>query len=648
MIVLSHIAPCLPFTFQYSLAMAASIVLRSRDLLAAIVAHQDGLSELLLGDAQPLHHCIAQGNAPLVEQWLRYEPTLVISSTLELAAASSQGAILRLLFQRFPQLATPKMMDLVAMSGDLPLLRWLHEAGVSCTTAAMDGAAMNGHLDIVIFLHEARSEGCTIVAATAAVVHGHADIVRFLLEHRSEGIDPWLRYAPPHAAYTTHCVIGTTHLEAVDLASTTTRLMEAARHAGLNRLTRALGLPALQHFYTRGYHKMTKRTLEIAIERHDDAMLQYVLDAIQQDELAPRSDKKTDWLPPQSAWSDCNAMDIAAFYGNMTALNLLQASRLRCTTARAITNASYNGHVDVLDWLYVHRNDGCADDTLPLAAMRGHLDAVRWLVEIYKLEPTNDTLASAAYSGNVALVRFLLELPQRRIEAVTSQCWTESDSMACMPTEPSHGGRYATGRAADWAAERGHLEILELLVAHGHTASVSAIYQAVDQGHAPIVQYLHQVHGQRCRLLHLLSACRLRHRDVVSYVLSHECLDLAHNRIEAISDMYEGAATSGDTVLLAIVHGVFAFDLPSVLPQYKQEQMMHEAASKGHLEMLRCLVATYGLTLSTKVAQVVLRSGDRKAKRWVRHLLPAMDDVVVATSGQSIHVPFGKHGADAF
>ncbi|KDO18757.1 hypothetical protein SPRG_15944, partial [Saprolegnia parasitica CBS 223.65] len=71
-------------------------------------------------------------------------------------------------------------MDIVAMAGDLTLLRWLHKAGTICTTDAMDGAAMNGHLNVVVFLHEARSEGI-------AGSDGHADIGRFRLPHQSEG-----------------------------------------------------------------------------------------------------------------------------------------------------------------------------------------------------------------------------------------------------------------------------------------------------------------------------------------------------------------------------------------------------------------------------------------------------------------------------
>ncbi|KDO23214.1 hypothetical protein SPRG_11146 [Saprolegnia parasitica CBS 223.65] len=471
--------------------MAASVVLGSRQLLAIIVAHQSGLPEAIadiprltnavtlagyteikylvniptrfaslpylqryrnpatmllshalfmatnrrsqkVDAALPLHLLVVEGNVAAVALWLRHKPGLVTSRTLELAAAASQGAVLRFLYERYPELATPTMMDLVAKAGDATLLRWLHDAGVSCTTAAMDGAAMNGHLDAVAFLHEARTEGCTKIAATAAVRNGHAAIVRFLLDHRTEGMDPYLRYSIPYIKYQTHSVRGTTHVDAVDAAMARSLLSSEA----IQYLTKEkLGFHELQYFYSRGYCKMAKTLLEWAVTRHDNAMLAYVLNGIRAEHAPPDSDDE--WLPSFGDWKNGKAIDLAAFYGDVAALELLHASRLQCASARAMAFASYNGHLHVLQWLHTHRQDGCSEDALALAAARGHLHVVRWLLEVFQVPMTQAALATAAYVGDLAIVTYLSKQPHV-IE-------TNRIGGLCRSFLPENGGALARG-----------------------------------------------------------------------------------------------------------------------------------------------------------------------------------------------------------
>lgn len=40
-------------------------------------------------------------------------------------------------------------MDGAAAGGHLAMVKWLHEKGFGCTTAAMDSAAQEGHLEVV-------------------------------------------------------------------------------------------------------------------------------------------------------------------------------------------------------------------------------------------------------------------------------------------------------------------------------------------------------------------------------------------------------------------------------------------------------------------------------------------------------------------
>ncbi|EQC29728.1 hypothetical protein SDRG_12500 [Saprolegnia diclina VS20] len=481
-----------------------------------LATHALFVSSTSFDPALALHLLVVEGNTSLVDEWLHYNPALVTSATLELAAAASQGSILRQLFERYPERATPKMMDLVAMAGDSTLLRWLHEAGANCTTAAMDGAAMNGHLDVVAFLHKTRTEGCTMTAPTAAVANGHAAIVAFLFHHRTEPVESWLLYRSPYDDIKTYCVDGAQYLDAIDLAVTRTRLVESS----LQPILQCMGLPALSHFHHRGYLEVTARTLVLAVTMRDHAMLRYVLDVV---------DKSV--VTKTSAWASCDAMDIAAFDGDVAALELLQASRIRWKPTRALANAAYNGHLDVLQWLR--------------SFQRAHLPR---------------GAGGLLGRGN---------------------------------------GDYVTGRAADWAAHEGHLDILVLLVTHGHRLSPTAIDKAVVQGHAPVVSHLRSVHGQRWSSLALSHAITNCHLHVVADLTGYESPHKAMGCRDAAEMLFENATKTGSVAILKLV--TQAYPLRTPLNPLLAERCMVHATLSGHFEMVCHLHKAYGVACTPAV-----------------------------------------------
>ncbi|EQC32473.1 hypothetical protein SDRG_09800 [Saprolegnia diclina VS20] len=594
--------------------------------------------------ALALHLLIVEGNVALVQRWLRWDASLCTSATLELAAAASQGPILRLLFEQFPALATPKMMDLVAMSGDLPLLKWLHEAGAICSTAAMDGAAMNGHSDVVLFLHSARTEGCTIAAATAAAVNGHASVVRFLLEQRTEGVDPHLRFATPHGEHKTHSVRGETHIAAVDLVAAKVELTDSA----LQTIVERAGLAVLQHVYARGYLKrMTKRLLELAVAKQDHAMLRYVLHCVDQENPRPPSDNE--WLPtyapkvPKGAhslsrtgnvvcrfdrWDSCQVMELAALNGDLTSLELLHKSRLRVGSRNAIVYAAYRGHMHVLDWLNKNRRDGCGKDAMVLAIARGHNDVVRWLHEVYGLWRTHAALATAAYIGHMTMVTYLLDIPTGGADNWTDKTGECSRAVASLPQRDGYLGNsgvdYVSGSPAHWAANQGHLEVLQLLVARGYELPPRAIDQAVENGHVDVVRYLHESFGQRCGRLPIVFAILKTHLDVVAYVHSRRCWQLSLDddiRNITLPMLLVATARSGSLDILALVHA--AFQVPTTLPPRVSERMMIRAASYGHLDMLRHLHDVYGFGWTPMAQEAARRRGRKNVLRYLQTLGPA-------------------------
>ncbi|KAE9281966.1 hypothetical protein PR003_g27531 [Phytophthora rubi] len=58
-------------------------------------------------------------------------------------------------------------MDRAAQSGDLKMIRWLHETrSEGCTTAAMGNAALGGHFEALLLLDRFTDEGCTNAMAS--------------------------------------------------------------------------------------------------------------------------------------------------------------------------------------------------------------------------------------------------------------------------------------------------------------------------------------------------------------------------------------------------------------------------------------------------------------------------------------------------
>lgn len=72
-------------------------------------------------------------------------------------------------------------MTYAASSGNLSLLRWLHETQhEGFTTHTMDLTAAKGYLSVVQWLHLNRQEGCSFLAMDCAAANGHLHVVQWL------------------------------------------------------------------------------------------------------------------------------------------------------------------------------------------------------------------------------------------------------------------------------------------------------------------------------------------------------------------------------------------------------------------------------------------------------------------------------------
>ncbi|OQR80547.1 hypothetical protein ACHHYP_20873 [Achlya hypogyna] len=374
----------------------------------------------------PFHLSILEGDVADVLGWVNYAPRWMEPDSLALAAACDHTAIVQTLLTHRPTTDATKAFDIAATRGNLSLVTWLHDKGAACSTAAMDGAAANGHIKVVRFLHENRTEGCSADALSAAVAHGHLEVVSYLLAHRSEGFHRSLWFTQRETGATFRH--GDGHLAAVALlqAQGTSGIAEEA----LEKMTRQHGLPALQYFLDSGLQRVTKRTLEMAIDIGDRAMLRLVLESVLCTNGYPETLLDTDhevsgeWTPTTvpavdttpwedftDSWDRCVAMDRAVLCGDFQTVQLLHRLKLRCCTQRAMDYACYRGYLHIAQWLHTHRSEGCTADAMALAAANGHAHMIKWLYEVHGASASMSALATAARNGHMNVVEYLLKLP---------------------------------------------------------------------------------------------------------------------------------------------------------------------------------------------------------------------------------------------
>eukprot|EP00842_Homolaphlyctis_polyrhiza_P001226 jgi/Hompol1/2103/HPOL_005839-RA len=146
------------------------------DVLVWLLENTQLTGHIMIDDIQ--RECVNKRNVPM----LHYSRDCLIGDFLESRSDYSMEQI-AWIQEHVDDLQWPaSMMDNAARSGDLALVKLLHEhRGTRCTTAAMDQAAANGHLEIVKFLHQNRKEGCTLRAVVEAIKRNSVSLLRTAL-----------------------------------------------------------------------------------------------------------------------------------------------------------------------------------------------------------------------------------------------------------------------------------------------------------------------------------------------------------------------------------------------------------------------------------------------------------------------------------
>ncbi|KAF0694381.1 Aste57867_14750 [Aphanomyces stellatus] len=132
-------------------------------------------------------------------------------------------------------------------------------------------------------------------------------------------------------------------------------------------------------------------------------------------------------------------------------------------TTRAMDFAAANGHIVVVEWLHMHRTEGCSHWALDGAARNGHLKVVHFLVNHRTEGRVGDALVHAAREGHLKVVQYLLTKSSARQPVQAICAAVEQQRYDVVDTLYQHGGPTYVDDAVAHSKSQGNARVVELL-----------------------------------------------------------------------------------------------------------------------------------------------------------------------------------------
>ena len=461
-----------------------------------------------------------------------------------------EHGLLYLVIDLFKNIQTPIVLSDKTMAhaaSNLEIVKWLHEnkKGGAFTYGAMCHAAANNCLDVVKYLYENKLVTPSSIVMDTAVNFGHLEIVKWL--HEKIGSDT-----------SGISVTSDTSVPVIDIAIQNGHLDIA------------------KWLYGRGYKIQTSMVFQAAKQGRLDIIkwleeigeirkYDFTWDAI--DEAAGNGHLNTvKWLyekytsiyvdtTPCTTWAN----DSAAENGHLDIVKFLYDWGYTCTE-QGMSGAAKNGHFDCVKFLhykwdsYYGRNRlPCTKNIIDGAAENGHLNIIKWLSQTYSEYGvclcTESAMDRAAKNGYLNVVKWLNE---------------------------NYWGLHSPS-IMDFAAENGHLDVLEYL--HKNTigkCSVNAIELATKNGYLNVLKFFYDnFHNAKFYMGAdtLRTAARFGYIDIIKWLDEKGYTPT----IEALNISFENNHINMDSVKW----------LYNRIKKYPNNNSMYNAASKGHLKVLK-------------------------------------------------------------
>ncbi|OQR92101.1 hypothetical protein ACHHYP_04063 [Achlya hypogyna] len=461
-----------------------------------------------------------------------------------------------------------ELMDIAAECGDLPIVTYLHEQQLACTSFAMDRAAANGHTAVLAFLHEVHG-----AVPSDNVLYGIVSSMSgctCTAEHNAE------RYACLRYLVEKGIVSNAMHIRHGD------EIMLTLVH--LQRLD------TLQLFHTHGLDRLFRpSTMDTAANRGCLSIVRFL------------HEHRSEGCTPA-------AMDLAAGQGYLDVVRYLHEHRTEGCTARAITSATVGGHREIVEYLVANRPERWSHpDTVELLAEQGGISMLRFVfAHDERAAVTKEAMSLAVSHGHLDVVIFFHErAPEvdcRRLAVVNALENGFVDVVTFMVTHRPEG---LTTRLLGAVVRRGHLTLLQLLVAQRPSlVSTTTLWLALDAGHKGVAKYLFSTFPvlATARLLNavvrnndmeLLKLMVRQSPGTVSPAAMH--VAAKHGHLGALRYLHaHGGGCSHRALDLAAEHGhlrVVKF-LHEERTEGASTYAMDKAAEYGHLSIVKYLHST--------------------------------------------------------
>jgi hypothetical protein len=122
------------------------------------------------------------------------------------------------------------------------------------------------------------------------------------------------------------------------------------------------------------------------------------------------------------------AMDEAAAAGHLEVVKYLHTNPREGCTCRAMDGAAGSGHLEVVRWLHVNRSEGCTVTAMDNASLSGHFDVVLSLHCERTEGCSTHALKVVALADTTSISRFSRETTPFSFERLV---WSRTRTMAC-------------------------------------------------------------------------------------------------------------------------------------------------------------------------------------------------------------------------
>ncbi|EFA81847.1 hypothetical protein PPL_05079 [Heterostelium album PN500] len=249
------------------------------------------------------------------------------------------------------------------ISGNLPLLKWLHSNTTYKCTDSMYLASDYNYFDILKWLNENRSgEGCSYNEMDVAATNGNLEIVRFLHQNRSEGCS----------------------YNAFDGAAENGHL-HVVQWLYANRTNEGFSVGTIDQVAMKGHHQVVEWLELNTTQRCSRDILEYVVEEGHLGMLIYCHERNGD--NNHYRFSE-DTMDVAISRGHLHMAKWLHANRTEGCTPAAFLNAirSDTDRTDIIEWIFENRTEYSLelvdlDDSVQFVLCRNNHRILTWLLE---------------------------------------------------------------------------------------------------------------------------------------------------------------------------------------------------------------------------------------------------------------------------